>query len=164
LPLDEPTRLELSSIYHHDIIARLYKADSYLKPAWPLWTKQETFFVEDDTHHLPLPEGEDLGGFKRTLGAFLEGYHCTSVNYKVNWRGVKYPPEFRLLPSVKKKPYTVQQLLAVFRALRFNDYFKSLSFRGVEFSALAELVDNEARLEPTIWLSRTGRYSRRFLS
>ncbi|KAH8673931.1 hypothetical protein BX600DRAFT_220405 [Xylariales sp. PMI_506] len=157
LPLEKPKHLELSSRHHRGIISRLFKADTYLKPAWPLWTRNEIFYIDGASEQIPLPEGEDYGGFKRTLEAFLEGYECSSVAWKVNWRGVKYPPEFQLLPPQNKKRYSVKQLLAVFRALRFNDYFKSLSFHNVNFSALSGLFDNKDRLEPTIWLSRTGK-------
>lgn len=160
LPLDKPKQLELSSRYYRSIVARLFRADTYLKPAWPIWTRREVFFVDGDTQQMHLPEGDDYGGFKRTLDAFLEGYHCDPVSWKVTWRGgVRYPPEFRLLPPANKTTakYTAHQLLAVFRALRFNDFFKSLSFRHVDFSALLGVYDNLNRLEPTAWLSRTGK-------
>ncbi|KAI0128389.1 hypothetical protein BJ170DRAFT_682184 [Xylariales sp. AK1849] len=158
LPLDKPTKLELSSRYHRNIIPRLFKADAYLKPAWPLWTRREVFFIDGETQQLPFPEGEDYGGFKRTLDAFMEGYHCSPVNWKVNWQDTQNPPEFRLLPPSGKKGnarYTSHQLLAVFRALRFNDFFHSLTFSGIDFSALSGVLDNTYRLEPTAWLSRT---------
>jgi hypothetical protein len=106
---------------------------------------------------MPLPSGEDYGGFNRTLQAFIEGYHTSTVNWRVNWRDVKYPPEFQLLPPVAGARYAAHQLLAVFRALRFNDFFKSLSFRGVDFSILSNVFDNTFRMEPTVWLSRTGK-------
>lgn len=113
---------------------------------------------------MALPSGEDYGGFKRTLEAFLEGYHSPSVNWKVNWREVKYPPEFQLQPPTSGGRYTTYQLLAVFRALRFNDFFKSLSFCGVDFSALSNVFDNTCRMEPTVWLSRTGKQHSTVLS
>ncbi|KAI1335734.1 RNI-like protein [Xylariaceae sp. FL0016] len=159
LPLDQPKTLELSSRHHRTILLKLFKADTYLKPAWPLWTRREVFFVDGEAQHVPLPNGEDYGGFKTTLEAFLEGFHCTPVAWTVQWKGVRYPPEFRLLPPKSQGSYTSHQLLAVFRALRFNDYFKSLSFRDVDFSNLSDAYDNIKRLESTIWLSRTGKRS-----
>lgn len=152
-----PAKLELSSRHHRSIISRLFKADTYLKPAWPLWTRREIFLIEGESQQMPLPSGEDYGGFNRTLEAFLEGYHSQPVNWRVNWREVKYPPEFQLQPSSNGAKYTAYQLLAVFRALRFNDFFKSLSFHGVDFSALSNAFDNGHRMEPTVWLSRTGK-------
>ncbi|KAK8048301.1 RNI-like protein [Apiospora phragmitis] len=160
LPLDSPKKIGLSSRHHRSIISRLFKADTYLKPAWPLWTRREIFFVDGETDHIHLPEGEDYGGFKRTLEAFLEGYHSPPVDWRVNWDGARFSPEFQLLrPKKNKLKYSGYQLLAVFRALRFNDYFKALNFDGVDFSALSAVYDNSKRLEPTPWLSRTGKRS-----
>ncbi|KAK8041805.1 RNI-like protein [Apiospora rasikravindrae] len=160
LPLDSPKKIGLSSRHHRSIISQLFKADTHLKPAWPLWTRREIFFVDGETDHIHLPEGEDYGGFKRTLEAFLEGYHCPSVDWKVNWESARFSPEFQLLrPKKRMLKYSGYQLLAVFRALRFNDYFKSLNFDGVDFSALSNVSDNSKRLEPTPWLSRTGKRS-----
>lgn len=160
LPMDTPKKIGLSSRHHRSIISRLFKADTYLKPAWPLWTRREIFFVDGETDHIHLPEGEDYGGFKRTLEAYLEGYHCASVDWKVNWESARFSPEFQLLrPRKKMLKYSGYQLLAVFRALRFNDYFKSLNFDGVDFSPLSGVQDNQKRLEPTPWLSRTGKRS-----
>ncbi|KAI1637204.1 hypothetical protein F4809DRAFT_605928 [Biscogniauxia mediterranea] len=157
LPLDEPKKLALSSRYHRIILSKLFKADAYLKPAWPLWTRCEVFLVDGEALQTPLPNGEDYGGFKTTLDAFLEGYHCPSVNWKVEWKNVQHPPQFRLLQPKIQSQYTAHQLLAVLRALRFNDYFKSLSFQDIDFQNLFGVVDNAKRLESTVWLSRTGK-------
>jgi hypothetical protein len=154
--LDKPKRLDLSSRHHRTILSRLFKADTYLKPAWPIWTRREVFCVDGDTQSVPLPEGEDFGGFKRTLEAFLDGYHCSSVNWTAEWKNVRYAPQFRLLRPTKALRYTAHQLLAVFRALRYNDYFKSLSFYNIDFSSLSWVIDNNRRLESTVWISRTG--------
>ncbi|KAI1854739.1 hypothetical protein JX266_000857 [Neoarthrinium moseri] len=159
LPLDRPSKLELSSRHQRNVLSRFFRADTFLKPAWPLWTRREIFVIEGESQKIPLPEGDDYGGFKRTLEAFLEAYHSASVEWKVNWRDVKHAPEFQLLPPPSGKEYTAYQLLAVFRALRFNDFFKSLSFRGVSFEALSHVFDNTYRFEPTVWLSRTGKRS-----
>lgn len=105
---------------------------------------------------MPLPNGEDFGGFKTTLQAFIQGYCCAPVDWLVQWKDVRYPPQFCLLPPKEQPKYTAYQLLAVFRALRFNDFFKSLSFSGVDFSSLSGVFDNTSRLESTTWISRTG--------
>ncbi|RYO81174.1 hypothetical protein DL762_007274 [Monosporascus cannonballus] len=159
LPMDRPERLDLSSRHHRTILSKLFKADTYLKPAWPLWTRREVFVIDGESQPIHLPEGEDYGGFKRTLEAFLEAYHCADVNWTVQWKDARYQPEFRLLPPTRRSQYSAYQLLAVFRALRYNDFFKSLSFRDIDFSSLSWLSDNSKRLESTIWISRTGRRS-----
>ncbi|OTA98928.1 hypothetical protein M426DRAFT_68808 [Hypoxylon sp. CI-4A] len=159
LPLEKPQKLELSSRHHRTISSKLYKADLYLKPAWPLWTRREVFFIDGETPQMPLPNGEDYGGFKTTLEAFLGAYGCAPVDWMVQWKNVRHPPQFCLLAPKEKTQYTSHQLLAVFRALRFNDYFKSLSFHDIDFSSLVGTTDNISRIESTIWLSRTGKRS-----
>ncbi|KAJ3563360.1 hypothetical protein NPX13_g8229 [Xylaria arbuscula] len=159
LPLGSLRTVELSSRYHQNILTKLFKADTYLKPAWPLWTRREVFYVSDDTQQIPLPNGEDYGGFRTTLEAFIEGYRCQPVEWTVKWKNVPHAPQFCLLKAENQSPYSAHQLLAVFRALRFNEFFKSLSFHDVDFSRLSNKFDNTQRLESTIWLSRTGKRS-----
>ncbi|KAI0526574.1 hypothetical protein F5B22DRAFT_166229 [Xylaria bambusicola] len=159
LPLGPLHTVELSSRYHQNILNKLFKADTYLKPAWPLWTRREVFYVNDDTQQIPLPNGEDYGGFKTTLEAFIEGYQCQPVQWTVKWKGVPHAPQFCLLKAKKQSQYSAHQLLAVFRALRFNEFFKSISFHDIDFSLLWNKFDNTQRLESTIWLSRTGKRS-----
>ncbi|KAI1212437.1 RNI-like protein [Annulohypoxylon truncatum] len=159
LPLEKPTKLELASRHHRSISSKLYNMDTYLKPAWPLWTRREVFFIDGEAPRMPLPNGEDYCGFRTTLGAFVEGYCCAPVNWTVQWKNVRHAPQFTLLAPTEQSSYTAYQLLAVFRALRFNDFFKSLSFRDIDFSNLSGVFDNTSRLESTIWLSRTGKRS-----
>ncbi|KAI1427060.1 hypothetical protein F5Y12DRAFT_227774 [Xylaria sp. FL1777] len=159
LPLQQCQTLELSSRYYQNILSKLFKADTYLKPAWPLWTRREVFHMNDDIQQMPLPNGEDYGGFKTTLEAFIDGYRCQPVEWIVKWKDVQHAPQFCLLEARDQPQYSALQLLAVFRALRFNDFFKSISFRDIDFSCLSNKSDNSQRLEPTIWLSRTGKRS-----
>ncbi|KAI1143909.1 RNI-like protein [Hypoxylon sp. FL0543] len=159
LPFEKPRKLELASRHHRSISSKLYKADMYLKPTWPLWTRREVFFIDGEAPQMPLPNGEDYGGFRTTLQAFIEGYCASPVNWTVQWKNVRHAPQFCLLAPKEQPKYTKYQLLAVFRALRFNDYFKSLSFYDIDFSSLSGAVDNTARLESTVWISRTGKRS-----
>lgn len=115
--------------------------------------------MNDETQQMPLPNGEDYGGFRTTLEAFIEGYHCQPVEWTVKWKDVQHAPQFCLLKPRGQSQYSAHQLLAVFRALRFNEFFKSISFRDIDFSRLSNKFDNTHRLESTIWLSRTGKRS-----
>jgi hypothetical protein len=96
---------------------------------------------------------EDFGSFQRTLSAYLAAYRCEDVDWEINWK-TRFAPEFRLLPG-KRGPYSGLQLLAVLRALRYNDYFNSLSFRDVDLSVLYGLQDNTLRKVNVAYLSRT---------
>lgn len=158
LPLDQPHKLQLSSRYHRTILSKLFQADMYLKPAWPLWTRREVFCIDDGAQQAPLPNGEDYGGVRTTLEAFIQGYRCQPVEWTVKWKDVRHAPQFCLLKPRGPSRYSAHQLLAVFRAIRFNEFFKSISFFDVDFSSLSSKFDNTQRLESTIWLSRTGQY------
>ncbi|KAI0476763.1 RNI-like protein [Xylaria cf. heliscus] len=159
LPLEQPQKLQLASRYYRPILSKLFQVDTYLKPAWPLWTRREVFYIDDGAQQIPLPNGEDYGGFRTTLEAFIQGYRCHPVEWTVKWKDVRYTPQFCLLRPRDRSHYSAHQLLAVFRALRFNEYFKSISFYDVDFSSLSNKFDNTQRLESTIWLSRTGKHN-----
>ncbi|RYC61100.1 hypothetical protein CHU98_g5108 [Xylaria longipes] len=159
LPLDQPQKLQLASRYYRTIVSKLFQVDTYLKPAWPLWTRREVFYIDDSAQQMPLPNGENYGGFRTTLEAFIEGYRCQSVEWTVKWKDVRQAPQFCLLKPRGQSHYSARQLLAVFRALRFNEFFKSISFCDIDFSSLSNKFDNTQRLESTIWLSRTGKHS-----
>src|SRR6266566_2339638 len=53
----------------------------------------------------------------------------------------RWPPEFWVLPPRQGSAYSALQILTVLRALRFNDYFMSLSFRDIDFGDLWALQD-----------------------
>lgn len=97
---------------------------------------------------------EDYGGIKRTLDAYLAAYRSHPVEWEINWR-TKYAPEFRLLPSKDGKSYAPMQLLAVMRALRYNDYFISLSFRDIDLSVLWDWYDQDQGMCDVPYLSRS---------
>ncbi|KAI0202185.1 RNI-like protein [Astrocystis sublimbata] len=158
LPMEAPEKIQLASRHYRTILSKLFLADTYLKPAWPLWTRREVFHI-DDSAQQPLPNGQDFGGFRTTLEAFVEGYRCQPVEWTVKWKDVHHAPRFCLLKPRGQSHYSARQLLAVLRALRFNEFFRSISFQDVDFSSLSNKFDNTTRLESTIWLSRTGKHS-----
>ncbi|OAA64182.1 leucine rich repeat domain containing protein [Niveomyces insectorum RCEF 264] len=154
-PFKTPVGLELSSRHYRRIILTLTKADKFLKPAWPTpWQMQEIFHVTGFPTPQHIVAGEDFGGFQRTLTAFCAAYRCDPVDWEINWR-TAHAPEFRVLPSRTGHAYTDLQLLAVLRALRFNDYFKSLSFCDVNLSSLLDKYDSPQRSN-VAYLSRSG--------
>ncbi|KAK4249959.1 hypothetical protein C7999DRAFT_39082 [Corynascus novoguineensis] len=154
-PFKPPVTLELASRYYRQVIRVLGTADRFLKPAWPqLWQTMEVFRVSGLKEPQYLVPKEDFGSFKRTLDAYLAAYHCQDVNWEINWK-TRFAPEFRLLPG-KRGPYSPLQLLAVLRALRYNDYFTSLSFRDIDLAALYGLQDNNTLSKANVaYLSRT---------
>ncbi|KAK4123219.1 hypothetical protein N657DRAFT_452008 [Parathielavia appendiculata] len=153
-PFKASVTLELASRYYRQIIRVFGTADRFLKPAWPqLWQSLEIFRVTGLKEPQYLVPKEDFGSFQRTLNAYLAAYRCEDVDWEINWK-TRFAPEFRLLPG-KRKPYSALQLLAVLRALRYNDYFNSLSFRDVDLSVLYGFRDNTLRKVNVAYLSRT---------
>ncbi|KAL2259165.1 hypothetical protein VTK26DRAFT_7251 [Humicola hyalothermophila] len=154
-PFKLPVTLELASRYYRQIIRVFGTADRFLKPVWPqLWQSREIFRVSGIKEPQYLVAREDFGSFKRTLDAYTAAYRCDSVDWEINWK-TRFAPEFRLLPA-KRGPYSPLQLLAVLRALRYNDYFNSLSFKDVDLSVLYGLEDNNSpRRLNAAYLSRT---------
>lgn len=130
------------------------KADRFLKPCWPTTLQTlEVFRVSGLTDPQLLIAGDNYGGLKRTLDAFLSAYHCSPVEWEINWK-TALAPEFRLLPPKTGDAYTNLQLLAVMRSLRYNGYFNSISFNGVDLSGLWEKIDTAGRT-PVPYMNRS---------
>lgn len=140
LPFHKATTLELSSRHYRNIIRVFHKADRFLKPAWPQMLQSDTFKVYGLKEPQYVIDREDYGGVTRTLNAYIAAYRCKPVEWEINWR-TTFAPEFRLLPSKDGNQYTNMQLLAVMRALRYNDYFESLSFRDVNLVIMWNIYD-----------------------
>ncbi|KAK4215378.1 hypothetical protein QBC37DRAFT_124908 [Rhypophila decipiens] len=153
-PFKPSITLELASRYYRYIMRVFGTADRFLKPQWPLmWHTFEVFHISGLKDPQYLVSKEDFGSLKRTLDAYLSAYKCGPVEWEINWK-TKFAPEFRLLPV--KPAYTAKQLLAVLRALRYNDYFNSLSFRDVDLSVLWGMDEREAKKPNVAYLSRSG--------
>ncbi|OIW33433.1 RNI-like protein [Coniochaeta ligniaria NRRL 30616] len=154
-PFKQAITLELASRYYRSIIRVLHKADRYLKPAWPqMLQNSQVFLISGLREPQYVIDREDYGGIKRTLDAYLAAYRSQPVEWEINWR-TKYAPEFRLLPPKIGKSYAPLQLLAVMRALRYNDYFISLSFRDIDLSVLWGCYDHYQGMCDVPYLSRS---------
>lgn len=146
--------LELASKYYRQIVITFMKADRFLKPCWPTGLQTvEIFRVSGLTDPQLLIAGDNYGGLHRTLDAFLTAYHCPPVEWEINWK-TAYAPEFRLLPPKAGGSYANLQLLAVMRSLRYNGYFNSISFAGVDLSGLWEKLDTAGRT-PIPYMNRS---------
>ncbi|KND95287.1 hypothetical protein TOPH_00485 [Tolypocladium ophioglossoides CBS 100239] len=133
-PFGRETRLDLASVQYRRIIEALTKADRNLKPMWPQYFQQLIFEVKGLPPPLQLTSGNDLGGLEKSLQAYCAAYHVQVPRWKIEWN-TPPRPAFRLLPP-DSAAYSPLQLLAVFRALRYNGFFKAISFRDVDLSPL----------------------------
>lgn len=158
MPCEPEKRLELASRWYREIVMTFMKADRAVKPAWPQQLQRDIFDIHGLTSQLHLPAGQDFGGLKRTLDAYCAAYGCQAPEWTVSWKCERreHNPEFRLLPAKNASGYTKYQLLAVFKSLRYNDYFRSLSFRDVDFSPLSGWYDLPQYSDAVADVSRNG--------
>jgi hypothetical protein len=105
-----------------------------------VWQWNELFQVPGLGDARFVTHKDDFGSVRRTMDAYLAAYRCSQVDWEINWKA-KFSPEFRLLPAKDGSQYTAYQLVAVLRALRYNDYFNSLSFENVDLSPLWGVYD-----------------------
>ncbi|KAF5005852.1 hypothetical protein FDECE_7737 [Fusarium decemcellulare] len=139
LPLGRENRLELASIHYRRVIEAMTKVDRELKPMWPQHLQKAIFDIKGLPPPLQLTSGNDLGGLERSLHAYCAAFKVQVPRWTIEWN-TPSQPAFRLLPS-GSQPYSTLQLLALFRALRYNSYFKELSFRNIDLSGLAGKKD-----------------------
>jgi hypothetical protein len=145
VPWQQTFTIELASRYYRRIVLTLLKADSLIRPHWPdSWRYGVVFRVNDLSDHAPpfsalnasaLPEHLS---FNRTLDSYLLAYGCSPVQWECTWHGW-ITPEFRLLPQRDGRAHTALQLGAVLRALRYQTFFRSISFHNVDISPLSAM-------------------------
>ena len=68
---------------------------------------------------------------------------------------VEDAPEFMLCQSAKGGSYSRLELLAIFRSLRYNESFNSISFRGIDLEPLHSKFDSIGA-DHIAWTSRSG--------
>ncbi|ORY16182.1 leucine rich repeat protein-like protein [Clohesyomyces aquaticus] len=145
-PLQRPKRLHLASLASHDIAVRLRYVEETLRPEWE--SRPYHFTVPDDVkrdilrHESPHPIDQET--LDRTLVGYCVAYDVKPHNIRYE---ITYPPDdsprFELLRPVglRRTQYTVLELLAVMRSLRYNESFGGISFKGVHLDALNGLRD-----------------------
>ena len=154
----ENFQLASSSVY--DIALCLRQAADFLRPAWVeqpfVWNVPK----ELDESLLPVPpvEDEDHMAFDRTLTAYCVNYNLdpSKIRYTVHYEG-QDAPEFELLApnDSRRSKYNALELLAIFRALRYNESFHAISFRHTKLDALHGLYDRQGS-EHFMWKTKSG--------
>lgn len=151
----------LASVHSVEIACWIRQHTEFLRP---LWTRQPyDFVVPPELHNadnFPLvPLDEDYGCFDRTLVAYSASYDVdtSNIRYTIDLE-CEDAPCFRLLrpASIKSSRYTALELIAVMRALRYNESFRSISFRSINLDALQGVRDMHG-VDPDVHLDRSGR-------
>jgi hypothetical protein len=149
-PLQSTRHLYLASSASHEIALRLHYAENFLRPEYP--HRLYRWNVPEDVDRLLAPsvspDLEEHASFHRTLTAYCVAYGANPANvrYTINYQ-CEDAPRFELLPPAegRRPEYGPLDLLAVMRALRYNESFGSLSFANMPLDSLNGLHDNYGR-------------------
>ncbi|KAJ9289247.1 hypothetical protein DTO021C3_3073 [Paecilomyces variotii] len=146
VPLRSSNTLFLASVHLGDIALWIRQIAEFLRP---LWLRQPfDFLVPRELDNIdaftPVEVNEDYGCFDRTLIAYSASYDIdtSNIRYTVD-HDCEDAPCFRLLPpaSARNPNYSALELLAVMRALRYNESFRSISFSEIKLDVLQKVRD-----------------------
>lgn len=144
-PLQPSKKLCLVSSASYEIVARLCNAENFLRPE--CGTRLFKFSGPSDLEHMlsaPAVSDQEHGCLHRTLAAYCIAYgvNAANVRYTINYN-CEDAPRFELLPpaDTRRPDYGPIALLAVLRALRYNESFGSLSFANITLDPLNGLHD-----------------------
>ena len=146
LPLRQTSSLYLASSCASDIALTIRQAAEFLRPEWLEQPFKWNVPSSLDEAILPIPfyERDEHLFFDRTLTAYCVGYRidASNIRYTVNY-SCDDAPEFALLSPAKagRSKYTLLELFAVMRALRYNESFHAITFRNVSLEVLSGVHD-----------------------
>ncbi|KAL3480652.1 hypothetical protein BJX99DRAFT_219997 [Aspergillus californicus] len=160
VPLQKPRSIFLASVHSLEIAYWIRQHTEFLRP---LWVRQPYEFIvprdlNNQSNFPPVCLDEDYGCFDRTLVAYCASYDIDTSNfrYTIDNQG-EDAPCFKLLrpASPHRAKYTSLELIALTRALRYNENFRSISFSGVSLDAIQGLRDLYG-MDRDAHLTRTG--------
>ena len=137
-----PFAMHLASSNAGDIVLGIRNASMYLRPEWTVLPFVFNVPLElDDSMDPPNFPADDYGSFDRTLVAYCVAYgvDVSRICYSID-EDCEDAPCFKLAPATDP-PYNALEILAVLRALRYNESFKSLSFANIKLNALRYMYD-----------------------
>ena len=144
-PLQPPKHIHLASTASYDIGAQMCFAENFLRPE--CGHRLFKFHAPAEIENLllaPVPSNEEHSCLDRTLAAYCVAYgiNPSTVRYTINYN-CEDAPRFELLPpsDARRPDYGPLALLAICRALRYNESFGSLSFASVSLDCLNGLHD-----------------------
>ncbi|KAF2226671.1 leucine rich repeat protein-like protein [Elsinoe ampelina] len=145
-PLKRPKTLYLASVASHAIALRIHELEHHLRPECAHWLYKFSVppEVEEKATHPVDPTEEEHSCLERTLTAYCIAYDVNpaKIRYTINYE-CEDAPRFELLPmsESRRRDYHPNELLAVFRALRYNESFGSISFADINLDSLHGLYD-----------------------
>lgn len=158
-PLRQPIILCLASFCSTDIALWLRQAAEYLRPEWieqPFtWNVPQS--LEDETLPVPCSSNDEYLCLNRTLCAYCAGYDidASKIQYEVILQGEDAPIFVLQPPADGRRIYSVLELLAVMRALRYNESFACISFSNISLDPLRGRYDRNGE-DHVAWTTRSG--------
>lgn len=146
IPFRPSFSVHLSSSFSTEIAVQIQQRAEFLRP---LWKEQPFTFnvperVEDEIASSMYADFEDYGCFDRTLIAYCASYNIdtSNIRYTIDY-ACDDAPCFRLLhpASGRNRKYSALELLAVMRALRYNESFVTISFYDINLDVLQDSRD-----------------------
>lgn len=145
-PQQPAAHFELVSLDSRTIAQQLHHRLENLLPNWDL---SSYVFVVPGISQSRLRFTEPIicspqDTFGKVLHAYCAAWGLSAkiISYSIQTEG-KDTPAFQLLSRTENGgDYSSLELLAVLRALRYNDYFNSISFSRISFDHLATAFDN----------------------
>ena len=157
IPLAQPQTVCLASSCVNDVALSFRRTAEFLRPKWPEqpFTWNVPKIMDEDFEPVP-PIDEEYDALDRTLSAYCVAYGLDTslICYTVE-TACEEGPAFILTAKVNGRRYTVLELLAIFRALRYNESFATLSFAGINLDDLQRLRDPFG-YEHVAWRTRSG--------
>ncbi|KAH8431278.1 uncharacterized protein LDX57_008940 [Aspergillus melleus] len=160
VPLRKSFSVFLASVHSLEIAFWIRQQTEFLRP---LWIRQPYDFIvprdfDNDCNFPPVDLEEDYGCFDRTLVAYSASFDIdtSNIRYTIDVQ-CEDAPCFRLLPPAtsRRQKYSALELIAVMRALRYNESFRTISFSGVCLDALQGVHDLHG-FDTDMLLSRAG--------
>ena len=157
IPLRQSLSLSLASSCTNDIALSVRRTAEYLRPKWPEqpFTWNVSKLMDED--FLPVPPiDEEHEALDRTLAAYCVAYgtNASLIRYTVD-ASCEDGPRFCLALRGDGRKYSTLDLLAILRALRYNESFSALSFAGIDLSDLHKFCDPYG-CEHVAWRTRSG--------
>ncbi|KAL8802887.1 MAG: hypothetical protein Q9182_003503 [Xanthomendoza sp. 2 TL-2023] len=159
-PFQPSSTLHLAALCVNEIAVWLRQAAEFLRPEWTdipfTWIVPEA--LNDELLPVPAEDEQDNRAFDRTLTAYCSAYgiDTSTIRYKVNY-SCEDAPSFELLPisSAGRLRYNSLELLAILRALRYNEFFTTICLSQTGLDPLHEVCDDYG-WEHTPWTTRSG--------
>ena len=158
-PLRQPVTLSMAASCATDIALSIRRVADWLRPEWPeqpfTWNAPDVVHKYEESLPIPLSD-EPYQALNRTLAAYCAAYDLDAAGFRyIDTFDCEDAPMFVLQPHAHGRRYTILELLAMLRSLRYNESFGTLSFQDIDLSDLQRLRDPYGH-DHVPWTTKSG--------